>query len=240
MNDFYDSGGKVVSITPKIIDQLKRLKASRKDDSSYCPDGVMLQWSYSDNQDVCKSEDEFKMLYMPLQFICMLGDLTSEFKNKHNVEYHHEALLRRLFLDLENDDGLIITTGFKRPFGNSNVEGDVAEEMKVTYLLDNTKNYFPYKKILGEDDEACENILSSFVADEYLRFLTILEAYVKEFEMEYRVFEGSPRRRIEDKSFDWSKYVQPKFGRHTLHSYMENWKLAKSELRDEKIKDLIN
>lgn len=250
--EFYETDDKVVSVTNIVVDKIHRLKSHRADDSGYTPGGVMLQWRFIDNQDVCKTEDDFKSLYMPMQFASMVGIISNEFKEKYNVEYHHEALLRILYLDLDSDeDGILITTGFKRPFGNSYVEGDVAEEMKATFSLFGKKEFYPYNIKdgieLGEDDlEYDGNVNESLVEKEYYRFLDILEAYMKEFTMLYTIFTGFPKviggsrlfRKPEDR-FDWSKYL-PYFGNHRLHPYMENWCLDKSELRGEKIENIIS
>ncbi len=243
--DFYEYNGKVVVITPKIIEQIRNLKSHRANDSGYCPEGLMLQWRHEDN--TILSLDEFKSLYMPMQFISMIGTLTKNFKEKYKVEYHHEALLRRLYIEYDdcNQPSPIITTGFKRPFGNKDVIGDVAEEMKATFSLEGKIEYYPYNVLEGTEagDDDCEdynNRIEDLIEKEYFKFIDILEYYFKEFQIAYRHFECVPKIYTSpDERFNWSELLQPEFGNHRLHNYMDNWKLSKSELRDEIIDVIV-
>jgi hypothetical protein len=238
-----NSNDRVVIITPRIIEQIKRLKSFRSNESEYCPGGLMIQWRYEDNSEFL-SESDFDSLFMPMQFICMIGNMSNEFKNIHKVEYHHESLLRRLYLEI---DDKIISTGFKRPFGNSNVRGDVAEEMKAAYLLEKNSEYYPadqgsYRYNIDGIDYNTESI-----DKEYYKFIDILESYMKDFQMEWRSFDGEKAwishgngfNWSDYKKFNWTEYLQPGFGNHRLHSYMCNWKLSQSELRDKKIDKIL-
>lgn len=123
--DLYEcKDGEIITFTDKIINQIRNLKSSISNNSGYTPDGRMLQWRHSDNNDI--SESEFDQL---VKYI--------------HVEYHHEALLRKLYINNEesSDGSAVITTGFKRPFGNSYVEGDIAEEMEATFKIYGISNF---------------------------------------------------------------------------------------------------
>lgn len=236
--DLYEcKEGEILIFTDKIINQIRNLKSSISNDSGYTPDGRMLQWNQADNSDI--RESEFKQLVKYMQFICMIGIMSDEFKKKHNVEYHHEALLRRLYLDNDEDGygNFVITTAFKRPFGNSYVERDIADEMEATYKIYGKKEYFPYL------DDSKNELNYELVSSEYFKFLDILDAFIKDFQMDYFSFKKVARNlfsSVKINSFEWSKYLQPKFGQHRGHSYLGEWRITESELRDNKISKILD
>ncbi len=233
VDSLYDcKDGEILTFTDKIINQIRNLKSSISNDSGYTPDGRMLQWSQADNSEI--DESEFEQLVKYIQFICMIGIMSDEFKKKHNVEYHHEALLRQLYLDNDEDGngGFVITTAFKRPFGNSYVEGDIADEMEATHKIYDKKEYYPYL------DDSKSELNYDLVSAEYFKFLDILDTFIKDFQMDYLSFKKVSSVKIN--SFEWSKYLQPKFGQHRGHSYLGEWRITESELRDNKISKILD
>lgn len=225
--------GMVVSISQETIGKIKKLKSHISKESGYTPDGIMLQWRYSDNEDIIK-ESDIDDIQTAMQFISMTAIMSDEFKQKHNVEPHHESLLRRLYLDVDGDDsGELITTAFKRPFGNSHVSGDVAEEMAAAGLE-------PY---IDEDEGELDEPL---VTSEYIKFIGILDAFMKDFELPYHHFEsatnttfGVTNRYSDENLNEWIKRL-PHLNDRRLHSYLWGWKLCKSELRDKAISQILN
>jgi len=238
MDMYNPQEGLVIKISDKIIEKIKNLKSSLSYESGYTPNGVMLQWRYSDNKDIIKDTDELEKIQTAMQFIFMLGEMTDEFRKKHNVEHHHEQLIKNLYIDIDTDsDGSYITTAFKRPFGNSHVAGDVAEKMAETSNLFNKKEYYPY---INEDEYEVDEEL---VTKEYLKFIDILDAFTKDFQMKWRTFESNPRYGIKNPIsnrdvFPWEKYIN--VGNMTLHRYLDSWKIHKSELRSEVIDKILD
>lgn len=253
--------GDTIYITDDMISKIKRLKSHRANNSGYTPGGIMLQWRYIDNTDIVNSVEEFTEMLLAMQFICMIGEVTDEFREKHNIEYHHEALLRKLYLDSYEDNSaidisdlnvgldikntMLISTGFKRPFGNSDVYGDIAREMLTTSIYQNKEHYNPYRVDKLYPSE--ETMITEKVQVEYFRFLDILEEFIKDFKMPYRYFEGNPKFRsdIENyKPFDWSEYLP--WTKHDdprlvgKHSYLDSWKITKSYLREQKLDHIID
>jgi hypothetical protein len=217
-------------ITDKDIDIIRKLISKKADNSGYTPDGLMLQWRYEDNKHLVKDTDELSRLYVIMQFITMTGELTTEFKNKYNVKSYHESLLRGLYLDFNNWDGCEITTALKRPFGNSWVLGDVAEHLIKNGVSIDRQNL----EDTNNDGILCRNV--------YFEFISILDNFIKEFNLKYRIFVsngnsfGMNKSDLLNPNFSWNKYIS---GNHRLHSYMNSWILDESELRDEKIEILI-
>lgn len=234
IHDLYECKvGQTVIFTDKIIENIRKLVSSRSDESGYTPSGIMLQWRYVDNKHLFLKK-EFHELIMYLQFICMIGTMTDEFKKKHNVEYHHEALLRRLYLSNDEDKGdFVVTTAFKRPFGNSSVSWDVAEEMESTVKITGKQEYDPFT------DKSREEINESFVSEEYFKFLDILDNFIKEFEIDFLHFRKYQNSFGLTKKFDWKKYLQPKFGNHRGHSYLSDWEIDIAGLRNFKLSKLL-
>jgi len=239
MNFHNPEDGTKISITDEMIDKIKKLKSYTSDTSGYTPGGIILQWRYDENKDIITLK-ELKELHAALQFITMTGIITDEFREKWGMEYHHEALLRRLYLDEYQDDNgrFCITMGYKRPFGNSHVSGDIADEMLIT--AETKGEYYPY---MGDTDEDYE-INEDLVEKEYLKFINILDNFFKEFELKYKHFEGFNRLGLTNHNrerFEWGKHL-PQLElnvRYGVHSYLDSWKPCKSEMRNELIDKIL-
>ncbi len=227
----YNQYGKIKDRSFKISDEdikkIKSLKSYRSNESGYYD--VMLQWRLSDNLDIVSGIDELSRLYVCMQFISMTANITipTNDYNKH--------LLRLLYLEcddyiseVQNEDGSIdsdnenssyITMGFKRPFGNSNVLGDVRDVINRNTPL--TQEEFESNLFERE-----EKIL--------LKFIDFLDDFFhKGFELEGKHFiskdENPGRRQL---SKDWS-YLNYK------HNYLYKWNLDRMEIRNNKIEKIL-
>lgn len=217
-SDFFHSGPLSFYISDKMIQQIKNLKSSISNESGYYD--TMLQWKHDLNPEL--PYWELIELYPAMQFISMTADLNPEFVKKHDVKDYHIDLLRRLYLDL--DDSLI-TMGFKRPFGNSNVLEDVREMM----IRNGDVGALKRDSSESRDYTVEEKVLNEFVI--------ILADFFKEgFNLKVRHFariSAGPFSR--DLSNRWKNYINFK-----PHSYLYSWEPSITEMREEKIKTILS
>lgn len=105
----------------------------------------MVTWSTKDNPGI--SVEKLNRSYVVMQFLTMTAEVKPEILKELNLESHHIKLLRGLYLEFGPwcpapvepynfayaDDSTkkdyIISMGYKRPFGNSYILGDVIEYM---------------------------------------------------------------------------------------------------------------
>lgn len=206
------------------IQSIQSLKSHISDESGYY--NHMLQWRLSDNEHL--TEKELNQLYPSMQFIVMSATINKDFIAKNNIKDHHIALLRTLYLDWDDDgDNSCITMGFKRPFGNSNVYGDVREEM-----------------VRHGDKAAIDRNLNdsddwTYEIEALKEFVIFLDNLFKESAFSLKIncfkqknFSGSDRQ-----STDWFKYLD---NNYRLHSYLYDWEPDISEIREEKITTILN
>ena len=110
------------------LDDIKRIKKlkSKRVDSAYV-DKVML-WENSTNE-----------ISLILNVYARLCKIPNDFIKRHKIKPYHISLIRRMYFDYDNYE---IYLNYKRPYGNSYVLGDIADE------------FLSYKKIeLDEDDD---------------------------------------------------------------------------------------
>jgi len=114
--DNHSSGRHV--ITDKHIEVIRKLKFKIVDSAYYSP---MPIWSLEDNEELL-NENHLTMneIFKSVQFITMLGKC----KNTSNV---FDSLHRKMYLNEDDLGGF--STEYKRPFGNSDVLGDVRYEL---------------------------------------------------------------------------------------------------------------
>ena len=181
----------------------------------------VLTWKYLDNQHL--SKEDFTKLFPAIQFITMLGLPKEDFINKYDVKEYHISLLRRTYIEFDDYEGLSISIGYKRPFGNSYVEGDVEEEISRFDVL---------LKSDDDDHSHSDRVLSEFV--EILNKMIIEEGYT----FKYYSFEYDSSDEIglsyNKNTEEWSKIVSD------VHHNLRNWKPSVSEYRDLKIKKIFN
>jgi len=96
---------------------LPKLKSELKP-SSYCE--KILAWDELDNNIKIK---DFGELTTYIQFFAIFCNFTKSFKDRYDVHLWHIKLIRRMGFNYED----YISLDIKRPYGNSNVWGDVNE-----------------------------------------------------------------------------------------------------------------
>lgn len=213
-------------ITDEDIEKIKKLKAHRSNRSGYYD--VMLQWRLADNKDIVKNKTELSRLYVAMQFISMTGIVKEGFikSYKKPLEKYHINLLRGLYLDLDDysDDEIVITMGFKRPFGNSHVMGDIRHEIDRVQPMTQIQ-------LESEDYSREEEVL--------LEFIDFLEEFFKGgFELKCNAFTYNGRDFSKPTNYElikerWSYLdCQP-------HHYLRDWSFDISEVRNKKIEKVL-
>ncbi len=196
------------TITNGDIEKIKSLKSSIVESAYY---DNMLCWELSNNPQI-KNVEELSRLFVCMQFIAMIGSI------KEEVNVTIRSLLRRLYLESDDD---MICMGYKRPFGNSHVMGDVRDEMKSRANIDDE----------DENYEEEEKMLVDFV-----QFLD--EFYKGGFDLKWRSFKFYPTRwpgvsgqKMDPppKKIEW---VELGFN-DNKHSYLRDWRIDVSEVREE-------
>lgn len=216
-------------ITKEDILKIKSLKSYRSSESGYYD--TMLQWRLSDNKHI-KDGNELSRLFACMQFISMCAIIDEDFiktynnkKAPHFIEEYHKLLLRRLYLEYDDYQDPCISMGFKRPFGNSHVLGDVREEIdnvfKMTPLEYESEDYGREEQVLNE-------------------FLDFLEEFYKDgFTMKCNHFvyvnsrELNNPRLFDDLKKEWF-YIEGQ-----PHHYLMDWHFDLSEIRNDKIEEIL-
>ena len=223
---FYDWEERSYTIEKSVLEKIKNLKG-KVEESSYYDD--MVKW-YFDG-----SDDELQDLWITMQFLAMTAEPSVELIHKYHLNNKRKYLvnlMRQLYLDADNHGSLednSIMMGYKRPFGNSAVEGDVREELEICGVIEK-KDYEDedYDDYLDDYDYGLEKE----VLKEFANF--IMDFFAGGFELRWYGFEKakeggsgfSPR-----KDYDTIEAYWKSFGMDRIHSHMTQWKPAKSELR---------
>jgi hypothetical protein len=227
---FYDWEERSYTIEKSVLEKIKNLKG-KVEESSYYDD--MVKW-YFDGTD--GTDEELQDLWITMQFLTMTAEPSVELIKKYNLteKKYLVNLMRQLYLDADTGrydegEGNSIMMGYKRPFGNSHVEGDVREELEICGVIE--------KK--DEEDEDYDDYLDDYdyvlekeVLKEFANF--IMDFFAGGFELRWYGFEKpkeggsgfSPR-----KDYDAIEAYWKSFGMDRIHSHMTQWKPAKSELR---------
>jgi hypothetical protein len=208
--DSHSSGRHV--ITDEHIEAIRKLRFRMGESGYYSP---MPIWSLEDNRELLEETGlTMNEIWKSVHFITMLGkhkDATGVFGK----------LLRRMYLD-EDDEDEGFRPGYKRPFGNSDVLGDVREELIRSGFYGNLTE--------EELDEGCEE--EQRVLEAYMKWLA--EDFLKSFEIEHRAFEFKKSAMFSDESVEYWKERGVEDPAHILYS----WRLDKSEIRNNKLKEL--
>lgn len=210
-------------ITHDMINKIKTLVAHHSDESGYYNN--MLQWRLEDNENL--SEKELNDLYPAMQFITMTCKVDDDFIKKYDVKDWQISLLKRLYLDWDDEESCI-TMAFKRPFGNSHVVGDVREEMIRHGDTAATQ------RDLDEEDSHTEEELA------LNQFVHMLEKLFREgaYHLPVTAFQQSGLNgpfNYDPNKTQWPKYLHDKF---RLHSHLYDWDPDISHQRDEKLEQL--
>ena len=220
MNFFWDpQPNSTFKITDEISKSIKQLKPTFEESGYY---DHMVVWDLDNVKSFTIAKTD---IWKAMQFITMTCKLKESFIKKHNVKDYHKILLKQLYIDIgELDDTGVekIHTGYKRPFGNSHVLGDVNE---VLIKLG----------VLPEDDEDYDEHYSYELENKVLKeFMDILISLFKEegYELICRSFislERSPNNWGRSKGYWRSK------GLELVHSYLDNFIVDPAEERLKKI-----
>ena len=226
---FYDWNEKSYTIKKSVLEKVKTLKG-KVEVSGYYDD--MVKW-YFDGTD-----EELQELWITMQFLTMTAKPTKELINKYHLNDKRKYLvnlMRQLYLDADNhgdSEGNSIMMGYKRPFGNSAVEGDVKEELEICGVIEK-------KDYEDEDYDDYNYELEKKVLKEFAKF--IMDFFAGGFELRWYGFEkvktgiGSPRQ-----DYDTIEAYWKSFGMDRIHSHMTQWKPAKSELREIALNKLLD
>ena len=211
--DSHSSGRHV--ITDKHIEAIRKLRFRMGESAYYSP---MPIWSLEDNIELLEETGlTMNEIWKSVHFITMLG------KHKDATGIFGK-LLRRMYLD-EDDDAEGFRPGYKRPFGNSDVLGDVREELIRAGF---------YGSLTDEEeeelDEDCKE--EQKVLEAYMKWLA--EDFLKNFEIEYRAFEFKENSRWDHMSDEYWKERGVEDTPHILYG----WRLDKSEVRNQKLNEI--
>jgi hypothetical protein len=223
---FYDWEERSYTIEKSVLEKIKTLQA-KVEESSYYDD--MVKW-YFDGTD-----EELQDLWITMQFLTMTAEPSVELIHKYHLNDKRKYLvnlMRQLYLDADNHgslEGNSIMMGYKRPFGNSAVEGDVREELEICGVIEK-KDYEDedYDDYLDDYDYGLERE----VLKEFANF--IMDFFAGGFQLRWYGFEKPKmgqlgQRRMPD--YDAIEAYWKSFGMDRIHSHMTQWKPAKSELR---------
>ena len=183
---------------------------------------------YYDSMVVWSNEDyniSYEDIMIKMQMISMTATPKLD-KDKYKFYDVHCKLLRCLYLEEDLSDGCV-TMGYKRPFGNSNVEGDVRY-----YLFDLKLKKKPNDGGYDEDYTMENEVLKEFTV-----FIT--DFYKDGYELLTPEFDALEEKASSFKAREDSIEIFKKFGfKDDIHSYLQNWVPSLSALRDKKLEDL--
>jgi len=135
---------------PKSHVKLLKTLNGKYEESGYA--NTILVFNYKDNKHI--ELETFKELSVTLCFFVRFVHLDEEFKKKYNVKSEHLSLMRRTYIDYEDFEGVSFGFAYKRPYGNSYVEGDIFEEWK-NFNLEDYKN--KVEKLILERGESFDD-----------------------------------------------------------------------------------
>lgn len=213
-----DGNLKTFVITDEDLHNLKMLKSVIEEGSYH---KSVLMWKYVDNDHI--SKDKFARLFPAIQFISMIGILKDDFIKKYDVKDYHISLLRRLYVEYNDYDEYSICIGYKRPFGNSHVYGDVEEEISRFSKIIKTDR---------DDYSHSEKVLQEFVF--ILDKLMSEEGYILKC-ISFEFDEGARNTYLgtNENVTEWQKIVSD------VHHNLRQWKVGISEIRDRKINQIL-
>jgi hypothetical protein len=228
---FYHDAKKTFSFSDIELEKISKLKSSIEESGYY---NRMLVWKLEDNLDVVKDIAELSKLFITMQFLSMSASPTKELIKQMDVKKWHMSLLRRLYLEFDDYDDNKIMMGYKRPFGNSYVIGDVREEMVKYNYFSKLKNQH-YNPIMFEDNYE-DSPEEESELNKFVDFLN--EFYKGNFICHFNSF------RCDSYSFTreiinplWGNF--PHMHEYRAHSYMRSWDIDKSHMRNEKIEKIL-
>ena len=179
---------------------------------------------------IFKEDDDSYGIIQKANFISMTANIKDRVVHKYSKYINiHKVLLRRLYIETGESER-VFSMGYKRPFGNSHVEGDVREILVHLGI----KVYADEDVEDNDDNWDLENeILKSF--SEF-----IIDFFNGGFELITHSFESYPRK---DRKWGVSEIVEKKWREvgyqdSYFHNYMEEWIPCISEIRNKKLEEL--
>lgn len=174
---------------------------------------------------VFKECDDNYSIIQKANFISMTANIKDRVVNKYSKYINiHKMLLRRLYIE-EGESRRVFSMDYKRPFGNSDVEGDVRDILVHLGI----KVYEDEDAEEGDDNWDLENeILKSF--SEF-----IIDFFNDGFELITHSFESCPR---EESEIVEKKWREVGYRDDYFHSYIEHWIPCRSEIRNKKLEEL--
>jgi hypothetical protein len=168
----YGSGMWYSNGTINISDIIRGLK-SKRENSAYI-DNVSV-WYEEDNEDKI---DDFGHLSTYLMFFARFCNITDEFIKKHDIKQYHISLFRRMYYEYDDySNHSCVNIGYKRPYGNSYVIGDLRDEY-VANAKYHGEDISKIKDMEYEDDEANE-----FLKKIHMRTLELFDLALEELYM---------------------------------------------------------
>lgn len=133
----YQNAGNIIDINKESIKLLKKLDWE-------ITEGLFC---YVKNHIICKNKGYDKNTFLDCTNLisifvrCFDQLITKEFINRYNVKKYHINLIKRSYFNVENDyfeeiENEVINIDYKRPYGNSNVYGDIYEELRNYIKID--------------------------------------------------------------------------------------------------------
>ncbi len=229
---FYTRDPKSFSFSDIELEKVSKLKSDIEVSGYY---NRMLVWKLKDNLDIVRDREELSKLFVVMQFLSMTASPTKELMEKLDVKPWHMSLLRRLYLEFEYDmpGNDMIMMGYKRPFGNSYVTGDVREEMTKYNYFSKLKGQHYNPSMFGDYEDSPEE------EDELNKFVDFLNEFYKgNFICHFSHFKCngySLSKRIENPL--WLNF--PHMTEYRVHGHLQNWDIDKSALRIKKINQII-
>lgn len=226
MDFFYRPDAPLFRITPEHEEVIRNLKFEIETDGGYYD--CQPRWSLKIN----KIPDNLSLsdIHRAMQFITMTADIDGDIPN------HFRDLLRRSYIDHYDSQNSLdgeesISLGYKRPFGNSHVLGDVREVMVDCGFYPGKTHEDFYNESGEREDYTNEEVeLRKFV-----EFLT--NDFFKNFKVKYRSFVFQNRRSTVFNQDDY-EYWTDKLD--TTHHILHNWILDPAEVRDEKLDKILD
>ena len=204
--------GERIDITQEQLDEIRKCK-SRVTESAYYEH--MVVW----NTELSEEMQMLAITAKPKQWVVD--------KYAENIDVHM-ALLSTIYIDDDGEEGT--NMGYKRPFGNSDVIGDVIEEMRTLGRIANELDED------GNQIDIIDEVPAERILEEFSCF--IQDFFADGFEPTTTGFIGvSNNNHINYQSEElidkWKAVgVNPK------HTYLYGWEPDKSALRELKLNEL--
>lgn len=186
-------GGKSI----KFSEHIRGLKSVRHV-SSYID--FISAWE-SDTNNKITNIDDFGLLSNYIQFFSDFCEFTIDFIKKYDVKPYHISLIRYMCFDYDvyyDDNNKRVILGYKRPYGNSDVYGDIADE----YLKYSKYSNLNFDDIDDKYDWIDDN--REFLLSIHMKTLEIFDKALDELNMPLH-FESNKRNRFINKGWEVSK-----------------------------------